>query len=159
MNRVMIDGTSGIGSIGGDFWEIVPVGQGHFRSVVLSNWMQLTMGGWGTPAKLIAPGIKGPIGTIRLEALREGIQDAEIRILIEKALADEAIKTKLGTAWADKAKNMLQRYTHEILMGHPGGGKGFGGTFHDPFTWYAYILPAQRKALYEVASALERIVK
>ncbi len=150
MNRVMIAGTSGIGNIGADFWPVAQAGSGRPRSVVRGNWVQLTMGGWGTPSRLIAPGAKGPIGTVRLEMLREGIQDAEIRVLIEKALVNE----KTDAAWREKARTLLDRYRTEILIAHPGGGKGFGGTFNDSFTWYAYALPGQKRALYGVAASL-----
>ncbi len=155
MDRVMLAGASGIGNIGGDFWEVLRSADGRLRSVVRGNWVQLTMGGWGTPARIIAPGAKGPVGTARLEMLREGIQDAEVRILVEKALVNEAKRTKLGPAWEQRARDMLERYTRVILLAHPGGGKGFGGTFHDSFTWYAQVLPAERKALYDVAAALD----
>ncbi len=155
MDRVMIAGTSGIGNIGGDFWEVVKSADGRPRTIVRGNWVQLTMGGWGTPARIIAAGAKGPIGTARLEMLREGIQDAEVRILIEKALVDPAKLAKLGPAWEQRAREALDRYAKAIILAHPGGGKGFGGTFHDSFTWFAHVLPAERKLLYGVAAVIE----
>lgn len=155
MDQTMLAGTSGIGNIGGDFWEVVPGGRGGFRTVVRDNWVQLTMGGWGTPARPIAPGAKGPIGTARLEMLREGIQDAEVRVLVEKTLADNARRAKLGPEWEKRARGMLARYTQTIFLAHPPGSKGQGGMFHDSLTWYAHALPGQRRALYEVAAGLE----
>ncbi len=45
---------------------------------------------------LIAPGPKGPVGTERFEMLREGMQETEARIAIEKALEAGDLPTELA---------------------------------------------------------------
>ncbi len=45
---------------------------------------------------LAAAGPDGPAGTVRYEALREGIQEAEARIAIERALAADGAADRVG---------------------------------------------------------------
>ena len=68
----------GFGGLGIDFWEVngkPPILCTKARAV-----MRPVTGG------IIAPGPDGPIGTCRYEMLREGIQQAEATITIEKAI-------------------------------------------------------------------------
>jgi hypothetical protein len=93
----------GFGRMGLDFWPVIEGGSGkkkYKRSISArfadSSWSQLNM----RVQPYISPGPDGALATIRFEMLREGIQECEARIFIEKALLDEAKKAKLG----DKAK-------------------------------------------------------
>ncbi len=52
---------------------------------------------------VVAPGPKGPIGTARYEMLREGFQETEARITIEKAL----VGNKIGGALAENCRSLL----------------------------------------------------
>ena len=62
-------------------------------------------------ASALAPSPEGPVSTARFEALREGAQDCEARILLEEALTDKAKapksasgETRRGELGADLAK-------------------------------------------------------
>ena len=48
------------------------------------------------PESLLAPGPEGPVASDEMEAYREGVQECEARIAIERALGDEARKARLG---------------------------------------------------------------
>ena len=39
---------------------------------------------------MLAPGPSGPVSTNRLEALRDGVQDAEAYVVVEEAVTDDA---------------------------------------------------------------------
>jgi hypothetical protein len=50
---------------------------------------------------LIAPGPTGPVGTTRFEMLREGFQETEARVAIEKALVGGALDDALAAECRD----------------------------------------------------------
>ena len=58
------------------------------------------------PRSLIAPGPDGPIGTVRYEMLREGLQELEARIMIERALLAQGVK---GPAARNCTNVLLER--------------------------------------------------
>jgi hypothetical protein len=45
--------------------------------------------------------------TNRLEQLREGVQECEARIVVERAVTDEALKTRLGPELAARCQKAL----------------------------------------------------
>ncbi len=47
------------------------------------------------------------MATIRYEMGREGVQECEARIFIEKALVDEALRAKLGPKLAERCQAIL----------------------------------------------------
>jgi hypothetical protein len=75
---------------------------------------------------LIAAGPDGPLGTVRYETFREGIQEAEARRVVEKALVEGRLK---GPA-ADAARAVLEAQIEirfrkgEFSGGHAGGNLG-----------------------------------
>jgi len=81
-HRRQMHGACGFGHVGLDYWDL-----GGGRGLLL-KWHG---GVWGNlfrhgPRSIVAPGPDGPVGTVRLEMLREGMQECEARIAIEKAL-------------------------------------------------------------------------
>ena len=56
---------------------------------------------------LLDPGPTGPVATTRYEMMREGMQECEARIAIEKVLTDPALKAKLGDDLATRAQQLL----------------------------------------------------
>jgi hypothetical protein len=87
---------SGLGRAGADFWPVLgsdyrmPADNNSKRSRTLtarfpnSSWEQVNMD-TGAEA-LLAPGPDGAAPTERFEQVREGVQDCEARIFIEKAI-------------------------------------------------------------------------
>lgn len=83
-------GLKGNGHIGGDYFLLGKDDSGprcifsRYPTADVTN-----LGLRGTTPDLIAPGPNGPVASVRLENAREGIQEAEARIFIERALLDK----------------------------------------------------------------------
>ncbi|MFW6158860.1 MAG: glycoside hydrolase domain-containing protein [Planctomycetota bacterium] len=73
---------------------------------------------WGSislPWPILAPGPDGPIATCRFEMLREGAQDAEARIFLERALTDERLRAKLGAELVAECQRVLDERTRHLI--------------------------------------------
>ncbi len=72
---------------------------------------RLRMGGWVNLMRnhvdLLAPGPDGAVAKIRFQQLIEGGQAVEARIAIEKALADDALRARLGEELEEKARHVI----------------------------------------------------
>ncbi len=92
----------GFGRVGADFWPVLPSPRGKKtlinRYPASSRWERLQVGAC-TPA-MLHPGPGGAVATARLEMLRQGIQECEARIFIDRALVDKTVRQKLGDAAA-----------------------------------------------------------
>jgi len=82
--------------LGGEFWEVLRnkkgerVGRAYARYPE-SDWRNLVI-----LTSTLAPGPDGPVATNHLEALRQGVQECEARIVLERALGDDALRARLG---------------------------------------------------------------
>ncbi|HUT57981.1 MAG TPA: glycoside hydrolase domain-containing protein [Phycisphaerae bacterium] len=97
----------GIGRIGADFWDAVKDKRGGragpvWRRYPEGHWMNLVI-----QTSLLAPGPDGPVATNRYEAFREGVQECEARIFIERALTDETLRARLGPDLAARCQQAL----------------------------------------------------
>jgi len=85
----------GFARLGGDFWPVLKDkrGRGHRLSnrYLKSSWRNLDL-----RAILFSPGRKGAVATHRFEMIREGIQECEARIFIERAILEEKIDGELA---------------------------------------------------------------
>ncbi len=110
-------GLRGFGRCGADFWPLRKRRRASdWRGSSLAGRYEKTSGwhgGWfhNSLIYVLAPGKDGPVATARLEMIREGVQDAETRVFIEKALLDEAKKAKLGEKLAARLQDMLDKRT------------------------------------------------
>ncbi len=100
-------GQRGLGRIGVDVWPILRNKRGARDGAVYNRypeveWRNLDIDGW-----MLAPGPDGPVSTARLENFREGVQESQARITIEKALVDPALKARLGDALAQDCQKLL----------------------------------------------------
>jgi len=130
-------GTKGLGRLGADFFPVLASAAKRDRSkwsyTILgrypeTSWGQLNIGR-GT-YHLLGRGRNGPVPSAISEAVRENIQVIETRIYIEKALLDEAKRTKLGADLAKRCREALDeriRMCNRGLSGAPGG-SGQGST-------------------------------
>ncbi|MFH1024803.1 MAG: glycoside hydrolase domain-containing protein [Planctomycetota bacterium] len=129
---IVISGIRGADRLGGEFWE-VPVAEGK-RSVSLlgfdpsTNWGALNVS--NAVSHLLAPGKDGPVATIRLEAIRQGVQETEARIFLEKALVDPGKKANLGEDLAKCCQELLDERTRAILKAIAGGPYGDAAWMH-----------------------------
>ncbi|OPX24535.1 MAG: hypothetical protein B1H04_01855 [Planctomycetales bacterium 4484_123] len=150
-------GLRGIGRCGADFWPVLK-SKGGRRLTVLGRYPENKAwhGGYlrnSTPY-LLAPGSDGPVATVRFEALREGIQEAEARIFIEKALLDPAKRARLGEKLAGRCQRLLDERVRIIRRAIAGGGRYL--------TW-TYLagagLERQAERLYQAAAEVARALK
>ena len=98
----------GNGRLGADYWKVIKnkngkrVARAHDRYPE-STWHLLTL-----PESLLAPGPEGPVASDELEAYREGLQECEARIVIERALGDKDLRAKLGADLLRRCEEYLQ---------------------------------------------------
>ena len=145
--RKFWSGTCGFGRVGADFWPVLKDGRGRMHRLLNrypdeSSWGQLTLT-FSNPA-VLGPGRDGAAATVRLEMLREGLQEAEARVFIEKALLDPARRKALGEPLAARCQAMLDERVRDLMRAVDGNGD-----------WLWYISSSWRrrsKALYSAAA-------
>jgi hypothetical protein len=94
VENCLVNGASGVGRMAADYWP--PEG--------FANWYQPLVN------HLFYPSKEGPEGSVRFEAFREGVQEAELRIQLERAGKDRA----------EPAKTILDDRIH-LLWAVPAG--------------------------------------
>ncbi len=103
----------GFGRMAADFWPVLKDGRGRVSSLAArypeSSWAQLNL----RATSYLSPGPNGAGTTIRFEMLREGIQECEARIFIEKAL----LAKKLPEPLAAKCQEILDERVRAIITG------------------------------------------
>lgn len=130
----------GLGRIGGDFWRVVKDHRGRIRATLAgyypeSYWGQLNLN-YCIP-HILGKGKKGAVPTARSEAFREGLQEAEARVFIEKALVLKDRRAKVGEEYAKRARKFLD---DRIRMVNRSGGtrKDAAGTARKALVQYGW---------------------
>jgi hypothetical protein len=100
----------GVGRFGADFWKVIKDGRGRLRARLAgrypeSYWGQLNMS-YCVPA-LFSKGTKEPLRTLRSECFREGIQDLEATVFLEKAIMLPKYGATLGADWSGRCRKFL----------------------------------------------------
>jgi hypothetical protein len=122
----LLCGYRGVARLGFDFWDlpgtIANSGRDPFRRgfnvagrYPLSSWGSLSLG--ACVHHLVVPGPDGAVATVRFEMLREGLQESEARIFIEKALCDEAVRGRLSADLLKRAEKVLDDRLNAWLIG------------------------------------------
>ena len=111
-------GVRGFARMGADFWGVLETRQPAGRTSLVGRypetaWGSLNMNNGLTA--MLAPGKSGPIATVRLEMLREGLQEAEARVFMEKALADPALRAKLSDDLSKRCQDLLDDRVRDYL--------------------------------------------
>ena len=107
-------GLRGVGRCGADFWPEFWSRDWrhtfHFASIPESAYWH---GGnfRNSTAYILAPARSGPVATGRYEMMREGAQETEARIFIEKSLLDAAKRARLGDDLAKRCQELLDERT------------------------------------------------
>ena len=148
----------GFGRIGLDFWPVLEAKSGRRKrrfSIQArypeSNWRNLD---WMIH-DFVPPGPEGALSTMRLLMMREGIQECEARILIERALTTPTLKAKLGDELAKRCEAIIRERTRTVttaLENHTHC--GFGGTSTTGHDWWSS--PGQVGALWYVSSGWQK---
>jgi Glycoside hydrolase 123, catalytic domain/Glycoside hydrolase 123 N-terminal domain len=117
-------GLRGVGRCGADFWPVIK--RRTKANAILGRFPE--SGNWhggylhnSTPY-VLAPGKDGAVATARFEMLREGLQESEARIFIEKALLNEGSRARVGKQLADRCQALLDERVRAIRTSIDGGG-------------------------------------
>ncbi|HUT56875.1 MAG TPA: glycoside hydrolase domain-containing protein [Phycisphaerae bacterium] len=110
----------GVSRGGADLWSVVRDSRGRRIGNVTKRYPQSAWRNLDIPWCVFAPGPAGPVATHRFEAMREGIQECQARILVEKALTNGTLKAKLGPDLAKRCEATLVERTAFMLkaFGH-----------------------------------------
>jgi hypothetical protein len=114
-------GAHGRSALGADYFPCLKDKKG--RTKILFGRYPETNWTWvGHEGSYLAPGPDGAISTTTFELIREGTQECEAKIFIEKALFDEKAKSKLGGALTEKCWKILdtRRELQHTLYGIDG---------------------------------------
>jgi len=138
VEQALVCGYRGQGRIGADFWHVVLPGgrteEEMDNRLGCSGWTGNLMLNCSSCA-LLAPGPEGAVSTARFEALREGLQDCEARIAIEKALVDAELRGRLDADLVKRCTAELARRAR--LVDRPDGpepGQPWGQLSRDLFS-------------------------
>ena len=118
-------GMRGFAPWGGDYWPVLrgPSGMidiiARFNDPSAAHWDPRSS--WSTTALnnyqvtyMVCPGRDGPVSGARLEALREGLQEAEARVFVQSALLDEKLRARLGADLARRAGAICDERTRAL---------------------------------------------
>lgn len=97
----------GVGRLGGDFWWAMKDKQGRREGSVADRFPEANWRNLNICNSILAAAPEGPAPSDRYVAFREGLQESEARIVIERALSDEKLKARLGADLAAKAQAVL----------------------------------------------------
>jgi len=97
----------GLGRIGADFWQVVKNKDGQRAGWVWENNLQSLWHSLNLFSHMLLPGPTGPVASTRYEVFREGVQECEARIAIERVLTDDGLKAKLGADQAGRCQQLL----------------------------------------------------
>jgi hypothetical protein len=103
-------GPRGLGRIGADFWMVVKDSKGRLRNSLAGYYPE---GAWGQLNLnycipfVLGKGKSGALATVRSEAFREGLQEVEARIYIEKAWLDDDARERLGEELRERIRAVL----------------------------------------------------
>jgi hypothetical protein len=104
----------GNGRLGAEYWKVVRDARGRRAGRSHERYPESTWRNLFIPEALLAPAPDGPAATDQLEAYREGVQECEARIVIERALNDEALRARIGPDLAGRCEDYL--YNRHMLM-------------------------------------------
>jgi hypothetical protein len=106
----------GVGRVGGDFWKVIRDKDGKRVARVPERYPQSNWRNLDIYTALLAPTEKGVAVTTRYEDLREGVQECEARVVVERAVTDEALRGKLGDDLAARCEKALEEHLRALQL-------------------------------------------
>jgi hypothetical protein len=102
---------AGVGRLPADFFDCGR-GKGYVFNRYPRGWANMSIGKVST---WLAPGPDGPVTTVPFDLFREGVQECQARIFMEKTMMDPALRGKLGDGLAERAQEILDDRTRELM--------------------------------------------
>ena len=127
----------GLGRIGADFWPVGRDKRGRRRGRPGDRYPQSMWHSCNLSTHMLNPGPDGPVATARYEMLREGMQNCEARIAIERVLTDDAQKARLPADVAGRCQQLLDDRLWQALKGF--SGLQLSGRVYTTYTRYGNI--------------------
>ncbi len=106
-------GSAGFGFLGLDFWDTA---RGSHHNRFLDGRHSGRLHRQNSPS-VIEPGPDGPVSTVRFEMLREGLQETEARVVLERAL----VRGGLDAALEEEIRELLTEMFHHRWRGFTSG--------------------------------------
>jgi hypothetical protein len=107
----LVAGLRGVARIGGDYWD----------GIWTSNGFKKPSGNFGNPglpcAQILWPGKEGTESSVRMEIMREGMQEGEVRVFLEQAIERlTQSKETAHTALVKRIEQVLDHHSHETMI-------------------------------------------
>ena len=147
----------GFGRIGLDFWPVLKDKRGRLTGSIQarfpeSDWRNLD---WMIHA-FVPPGPDGALATTRLVLMREGLQECEARIVVERALVTPELRAKLGDELTRRCERLIRERTRVVTTALENHFVcGFGNTSTSGHGWWS--TPGQVGTLWYVASGWQEL--
>ena len=106
----------GVGRVGGDFWKVIRDKNGKRVARVPERYPQSNWRNLDIYTALLAPTEVGAAVTTRYEHLREGVQECEARVVVERAVTDEALRAKLGDDLVARCEKALEEHLRALQL-------------------------------------------
>jgi len=106
----------GVGRVGGDFWKVIRDKNGRRvarapERYPQSNWRNLDI-----YTALLAPTEAGAAVTTRYEQLREGVQECEARVVVERAVTDKGLRARLADDLVARCEKALDEHLRALQL-------------------------------------------
>ena len=111
----------GIGHLGAEFWKVFKDKKGQRAARIYSRYPKSNWRNLDIYTALPAPAAEGAAVTSRYEHLREGIQECEARVAIERVLSDETLKSKLDADLVARCGKALEEHLRAVQVCRGGG--------------------------------------
>ena len=103
----------GFGRLGADFWRVLKNKRGRIVGDLSARYPETSWRNLDIRSCILSVGRDGAISTQRFEMMREGVQECEARIFIERAILDKKISGDL----ADRCRKILDDRIMPLRIG------------------------------------------
>jgi hypothetical protein len=155
----LASGYNGVDRMGADFWAVIPGrrrGRVQTRATILSRFPTWQRPGAPTltHGSLLFPGARGALATVRFEALRMGVQEAEARVAVEKAIRDTTTRAAIGDELAARARALLDERVRAIVHAKRDWHSRYSNATEASWLQYAHDSQERARRLYRAAAEI-----
>jgi hypothetical protein len=107
----------GVVRMSADYWPVLKNRRGDIVGSLAGRYPKSFWNNLNFEVTLLAQAPEGPVATQHLEAMREGIEECEARIVVERALNTPNLRAKLGEDRAVKLQALLDERSRQVHRG------------------------------------------